>query len=95
MAVPASFTESNAVLGKPTSKEDNDLAEGDEVECLSVLQSVTPEGTPVVVSNRKLTKAELEEVNRTGRIWLLVLGHSMPPVSVDGCRPMLEDFSNE
>lgn len=41
----------------------------------------------LVVSCWKLTREELEEVNRTGKIWLTVLGASMPPVILDGIKP--------
>jgi hypothetical protein len=81
MAVPASFDESNAVLGKPP-----DMGH-DECTCLSVLRTETESGTPVVVSCWKLTHEELEEVCRTGRVWLTVVGETMPPVAVDVTQP--------
>lgn len=31
--------------------------------------------------------AELDEVNRTGKVWLTVYGASMPPVILDGIKP--------
>jgi len=36
------------------------------------------------VSCWRLTPEELEEVNRTGVVWLKIAGHSMPPVYVSG-----------
>ena len=82
MAVPTSFAESNGVLGKP--REDT----GDDVEALSVLHArMETSETPVVVSCWKLTAEELAEVNRTGRVWLVVMGETMPPAFVKGTKP--------
>lgn len=36
------------------------------------------------VSCWRLTEEELEEVKRTGVVWLQIMGHSMPPVYVSG-----------
>lgn len=79
--VPASFAESNCVLSKPPSMTH------DECECLAVLRTSTPNGFPVIVSCWKLTKEELEIVNRTGRVWLGIHGESMPPVFLTGDKP--------
>ncbi len=81
MMFAAAFDEANVVLGKP---EDMTV---DECDALSVLRTQTTGGVPVVVSCWKLTKEELEEVNRTGRVWLTVLGITMPPVALDGAKP--------
>lgn len=80
--IPTSFTESDAVLGRPQYMTD------DECSCLSILRTTTTDGTPVVLSCWKLTAEELEEVNRTGRVWLTVVGQTMPPVMVDGVKPL-------
>jgi hypothetical protein len=79
--VPASFDEANTVLGKPSDMT------ADDCEALSVLRTETVSGLPVVVSCWKLTQKELEEINRTGRVWLLVYGQTMPPVALDGSKP--------
>lgn len=81
--IATSFDESNAVLGKP--REMND----DECCCLSVLRTATESGTPVVVSCWKLTQEELATVLKTGRIWLTVVGETMPPVALDGIKPLV------
>lgn len=77
MAVPCSFDESNGVLGKPPEMTD------DQCSPLSVCHIMTQSG-PAVLSCWKLTGDELEEIIRTKRIWLLVMGRTMPPVCVDG-----------
>lgn len=45
------------------------------------------EGMPQFISCWKLTPEELEEVARTGKVWLHVLGGGHPPVLVSGERP--------
>lgn len=88
MAVASSFDESNSVLGPPPGMTE------DQVYSLSVWQGmVYTEGlgeAPTTISCWKLTKEELVEINRTGRIWLGILG-PMPPAWVSGTKP----FSTE
>lgn len=79
--VPASFEESDAFLGPPPGVSDEDC------ESLSIKRAVTEQGQPVVISCWKMTREELEEINRTGRVWLLVWGHTMPPAALAGMKP--------
>lgn len=81
MAVPASFPESNRVLEKPPDMT------ADQCEALSIADVTYADGTPGVISCWKLTREELEEINRTGRVWLIVLGHTMPPAAIEGIKP--------
>lgn len=81
MAFPASFEESNAVLGPPQGMDE------DEVSSLCILRA-EQDGAPVVISCWKLTKEELEEINRTGRVWLGIYGVTMPPAWVAGIKPL-------
>lgn len=76
-----SFDESNGYLGPPPGMTP------EEVFSLSVFRGIDAENRSVVISCWKLTKEELEEVNRTGRVWLGVLGYTMPPVWVEGLSP--------
>jgi hypothetical protein len=75
------FDEENCVLGPPKG------VGHDRCESISVWKGPLENGTPVVISCWKLTKEELEEVNRTGRVWLMVWGESMPPVALKGVNP--------
>jgi hypothetical protein len=79
--LPVDFPQRNFVFGKPTDQEDE--------ECLSLpvfkgetlvddLQKVYP----CIISCWQLSKEDLEEVQRTGRIWLSITGQGMPPVSL-------------
>lgn len=81
MAEPADFDGSNTVLGKPREMSHEQCA------ALSVLRALNDEGNPVVISCWKVTQTELDEINRTGRIWLTVHGATMPPVCVSGEKP--------
>lgn len=83
MAIPSSFAESNCVLGPPEGATEQQIAS------LSVFRGTLKDTTPIVVSCWKVTQAELEEINRTGRLWLLVIGHTMPPAIVSGTKPSM------
>lgn len=78
--VPASFSQSNDVLDKPPAMT------YEECEALSVWRGVH-NGFPLVVSCWKPTAAELEEIARTGRVWLLVYGPTMLPSVLSGHNP--------
>ena len=80
MAFPSDFEESNCVLSRPDSISD------EECGPLCVCRTVQGE-LPVVVSCWKLTAEELAEINRTGRVWLGIVGETMPPAWIAGHRP--------
>lgn len=88
--MPASFDESNGFLSKPPDMTN------DQCESLSVWRGNTEiedagAAMPTVVSCWKLTAEELVEVNRTGRVWLWVIGVTMPPVILTGHKPMFPE----
>jgi len=78
--VPVAFAEANMVLDKP------DCMSRDQCEPINVCVGQSG-NVNVIISCWKLTKEELEEINRTGRVWLHVLGTQMPPVIVNGIKP--------
>jgi hypothetical protein len=82
MSFPCSFDESNHVLSAPPG------IEGD-CEPLSVMVSQNDEGGQAFVSCWKLTAEELAEVNRTGRVWVIVWGALHPPIAVCGEKPIV------
>lgn len=84
MAVPTSFAESNHILDLPEGMSQDDCFS------LCVLKGETREGIPFVISCWKLTQVELDEVNRTGRIWLGICGRTMAPAFVAGIKPNIE-----
>ncbi len=77
--VPCSFEESDCVMSAPPGMEE-------AVDPLSVVMG-TMEGVPMVVSCWKPTREELDEITRTGRVWLMILGDTMPPVYLQGYKP--------
>ena len=80
--IPTSFAESNDYLSGPSDMTVEQCAP------LSVLRGVFAEvGLPAVISCWKLTKEELDEINRTGRVWLTVYGLTMPPVALTIAKP--------
>lgn len=74
----SSFNEANTILDTPEGMT------CDQVEALSVAVIDVSQNQSVIVSCWKVTKEELEEINRTGRVWLCVLGGVMPPVILTG-----------
>lgn len=77
----ASFDEANIVLSRPPDMT------ADECTPLSVWRGVTENDAPIVISCWKVTAEELEEIKKTGRVWLTVVGYTMPPVSLAGTSP--------
>lgn len=47
---------------------------------LPVCRGTTTENEPVVISCWELSPEELEQINREGKVWLLVTGTGQPPV---------------
>lgn len=77
----SAFDEENGVLDGPPGMSP------DECECLSVYRGKDNDGFDVVISCWKPTPEEWEEMRRTGRVWLVVCGRTMPPVAVLGKSP--------
>lgn len=79
--LPKTFPEHNTIYGKPSDMTDD--------QCMSLPAwkgdvPIDEEGNmaPAIVSCWQLSKEDLEEINRTGHIWLSVTGTQLPPVSV-------------
>ncbi len=75
-----SFDESNCVLSVA-----EDMKE--ECSCLSVLRITDQNNNRMIISCWKMTKEELEEINKTGRIWLSIIGDVMPVTGISGVKP--------
>lgn len=50
--------------------------------------------TPVIVSCWKVTPEELAEINRTGRVWLQLIGERMVPALLSGTNPFANGDGN-
>lgn len=83
--IATAFDEDNTVLNPPPNMT------LDECDPLSVFRGVNEFGFPVVISCWKMESLrEREEFLRTGRIWLIVNGLTMPPVALVGEKPFKE-----
>lgn len=79
--LPCNFDESNCVLSAPEGMT------AEQVPPLSVCRATMAGNVPVVISCWKPTHDELDEIRRTGRVWLMCVGISQPPVVVMGSSP--------
>jgi hypothetical protein len=85
--LPCSFDESNAVLSRPPSMNP------DQCEPLSIYKGgirLGGEILPCVISCWKCTAEELQEIQRTGRVWVNIIGNTMPPIIVSGTLPFVQ-----
>lgn len=80
---PTSFPESNNYFDKP-----NDMTE-EQCGVLSTFQGNDINGLPVIISCWKPSKEELEEINRTGRVWVFHYGGYLQPHAVSGTNPFI------
>ena len=78
---PTDFDGSNHVIDKP-----HELSR-DECEALNVFVGKFPDGQDVIVSCWKPTMDELEEIRKTGRVWVYHWGRSLQPHYVGGKNP--------
>jgi len=78
---PTSFDESNIYFDKPA-----DMAY-EQCNPLSVFAGTDTEGNPIIISCWKATKEELEEINKTGRIWCYHYGTGLQPHALSGHNP--------
>jgi hypothetical protein len=79
--LPVHFPKSNFVFKKPSDMTDEQCSD------LSVWKGEVPVDEagntfPAIISCWKLSKEDLEEIQKTGQIWLSITGHGMPPVSL-------------
>ena len=79
--IAANFEESNLYFDKP---EDMSY---EECEALSVWAGHAADGQPLIISCWKPTKEELEEINKTGRIWCFHYGTDLQPHALSGINP--------
>lgn len=79
--IPVAFDEENTILQTPPGTPIENC------EAISVFAGPNEGGYPVIVSCWKMTREEVDEVQRTGRIWMTVLGYGMQPVVLSGTSP--------
>lgn len=81
------FPQQTTVFGKPKDWKDEDCY-GLPVAQSFYLNSEQKK-VPCLISCWQLTKEELEEIQRTGIVWLSITGEGMPPVSLQINTPFL------
>lgn len=72
--LPTTFKESNFTFTKPKGMTDEQCMD------LPVFKGIDTDGNPVIISCWKFSKEDLEEILKTGQIYLQIAGHGMPPV---------------
>lgn len=90
--LPTTFPEKNFIFKKPSDMTDEQCGD------LSVWKGeTTTEDTytkiPAIISCWKLSKEDLEEIQKTGVIWLSITGYGMPPVSLFTENPFIAETS--
>jgi hypothetical protein len=80
----ADFPQSNDVIDKPPDMD------RDDCEALNVFRGTDTEGQKVTISCWKVTAEELEEINKTGRVWVWHHGDWLQPHSCGGHNPFEE-----
>jgi hypothetical protein len=82
--LPVDFPERNFVYGKPLGWTDEQCSD------LPVFKGNTTDGFPVIISCWKFSKEDLEEIQRTGKIYLSITSDGMPPVSLFTENPFVQ-----
>lgn len=77
---PCGFDEANHVLGPPEGLREDQVG---SLRCMIGLMG----SAPVIISCFRATPADIAEIQRTGRVWLTVMGTGMPPVIVSSRKP--------
>lgn len=88
MAYPIEFTEQNAVLGSGNNPGTENLP---IANCTVAVNSENPD-VPFIVSCWQLSPEEIAEVQKTGRVYLGVMGKTTYPVSVIGVNPFTTGY---
>jgi tartrate dehydratase beta subunit/fumarate hydratase class I family protein len=74
--MPINFNESNIVYNKPENMTDEDCS------TLHAFRGHDQSELPVIITKWQLSKEDLEEIQKTGCVYLTVVGQVLPPVSV-------------
>ena len=73
---PADFEESNTSMGPPKGKTE------DEVYTIRAWRGFTDKRDPLTIVCFKPTSDEIDEIRRTGRVWVSMMTHTMPPIGL-------------
>ena len=70
------FPEANFTFSKPSSMTD------EQCGSLRVWKGKDEAGFPVIISKWSLSAEDLEEITKTGSVYLVITGQGMPPVNL-------------
>ena len=79
--VPAAFDEENCMFDTPVGLT------SEQCEPMSAWRGILENGIPAIVTCWKVTADELEEIRRTGRVWLMVMGRDLQPTILNAVSP--------
>jgi hypothetical protein len=82
--LPVDFPERNKVFTKPDGMTDEECSD------LPVWKGKSTDGIPLIISKWKLSKEDIEEINRTGELWLKIVGDTQPPVELTTEYPFIK-----
>ena len=74
--IPTDFKQRNFIFTKPKDMTDEECFD------LPVFKGISQDGYPCIISKWKLSKEDLEEINKSGCVYLSITGYGMPPVSL-------------
>ncbi len=74
--IPVTFPQANTEYEKPESMPD------EHCMSLSAFKGTDENGYPVIVSKWQLNFEEIEQIKNTGELWLIVVGSSLPPLTI-------------
>lgn len=75
--LPTKFPEANFIFTKPEDMTDEQCMD------LPVWRGNGADGVPMIISYWKLSYEDLQEINKTGGVWLRIIGSGMPPVALE------------
>ena len=79
--IPANFEEANTIFGPPEGMTE------DDVKSIRAYVGEHLDSSAVTITCWKPTREELDSIEKTGRVWLMIFGKGMPPVAVTGWSP--------
>lgn len=82
--IPTSFKETNQLLGAGNNPGTGDLP------IARSLMDIEGKPVPCIVSCWKLSPEELQRIQETGKVWVTIMGVSMPPIQPMAFHPFEE-----
>lgn len=84
---PISFDNANCVMGPPDGMTE------DDVRSVTAFHALDEEGHHIIVTCWRVTPVEIEEIRRTGRIWMTQMGIMAPTILA--ANPPWQDTNTE